>query len=108
MDHFIAVNLWENTVDLYTEEEFLEHTGSKPLEESDYESLSDRIEELLENNDCKVAWCRDDAIGLILDEIEVLSTEDGDGEQIIDLAKMIIRIAENNYWDLIIDRNRGL
>ena len=38
----------------------------------------------------------------------MIATEDGDGEQIIDLAKMIIRIAENDYWDLIIDRNRGL
>lgn len=107
MNHFIAVNLWENTVDLFTEEEFLEQTGSKPLKEEDYLSPADRIGELLENNDCQVAWCRDDAIKLILDEIEVLSAEDGDSEQIADLAKLIVRIAENNWWDMIIDSNEG-
>lgn len=101
------MNIYENTVDIYTEEEFLERTGSKPIEEQDYFEPADRIEELLSNNDCLLAWCRDDAIKLLLDEIEVLSAEDGDDEQVANLAKMIVRIAENSWWDAIINRNKG-
>ena len=101
--NFIVVDTDNHTVKLYNEREYLEETGLRPLKADEFNMPADRIEELVASNSCEVAWCRDDAISVITDEIELLSAEDGDDEEIAALARMIIEIAKNNWWDDIID-----
>ncbi len=106
MLHFIAIDTDEKSVDLYTEGEFKEKYGDDDLE--DIEAISDDVERATALADCfgcSIAWCRDDAIDEIISEIETLSVEDGDGEEVADLAKMIVKVAGNDFWDLLIEQN---
>ena len=64
-------------------------------------------QELVEGNGYEIAWSREDAVSKVLEEIEVLSIEDGDDddELLIEMAKMLIQIAQGRGWDNIIERN---
>lgn len=107
MINFIVLDFGEYKVDLYDEPEFIEKFDADPLDPAEFERAEDRIIELVEGNGYDIAWSREDAVSKVLEEIEVLSIEDGDDddELLIEMAKMLIQIAQGRGWDNIIERN---
>lgn len=106
MMNFIAIDIENFKVDLYDEEEFIAAYKAEALDPEDYKSDKDRITELVEDNYCDIAWSRQDAVDKIIEEIELLSIEEGgDDETLVGLAKMLITIAQANWWDEFIERN---
>lgn len=106
MMNFIAIDIENFKVDLYDEEEFIAAYEAEALDPEDYKSDKNRITELVEDNYCDIAWSRQDAVDKIIEEIELLSIEEGgDDETLVGLAKMLITIAQANWWDEFIERN---
>lgn len=106
MMNFIAIDIENFKVDLYDEEEFIAAYEAEALDPEDYKSEEDRITELVEDNYCDIAWSRQDAVDKIIEEIELLSIEEGgDDETLVGLAKMLITIAQASWWDEFIERN---
>ena len=107
MINFIVLDFDEYKVDLYDEGEFIEHFNVDPLDPADYDRAEDRIIELVEINGYDIAWCRQDAVDKVLEEIELLAIEDGDDddEKLCGMAKMLTLIAQGRGWDRIIERN---
>lgn len=107
MMNFIAIDIENFKVDLYDEEEFIAAYEAEALDPEDY-SDEDRITELVEDNYCDIAWSRQDAVDKIIEEIELLSIEEGgDDETLVGLAQMLIKIAQANWWDGIIAKNNS-
>lgn len=106
MMNFIAIDIENFKVGLYYEEEFIAAYKAEALDPEDFKSDEDRITELVEDNYCDIAWSRQDAVDKIIEEIELLSIEEGgDDETLVGLAKMLITIAQANWWDGIIAKN---
>ena len=117
MMNFIAIDIENFKVDLYDEEEFIAAYEAEALDPEDYKSDEDQITELVEDNYCdiawsrqdavdKIIWSRQDAVDKIIEEIELLSIEEGgDDETLVGLANMLITIAQANWWDEFIERN---
>ena len=106
MMNFIAIDIENFKVDLYDEEEFIAAYEAEALDPKDYTSDEARITELVEDNYCDIAWSRQDAVDKIIEEIELLSIEEGgDDETLVALAQMLITIAQANWWDGIIAKN---
>ena len=108
MLNFIVVDTESFKVELYDEEEFIDAYDAETLDPDDFESDEDRITELVEDNYCDIAWSRQDAVDKIIEEIEMLSIEEGgDDETLLGLAQMLIKIAQANWWDGIIAKNNS-
>lgn len=108
MMNFIVVDIENFKVELYDEEEFIAEYNAEALDPDDYKSDEDRITELVEDNYCDIAWTRQDAVDKIIEEIEMLSIEEGgDDETLLGLAQMLIKIAQANWWDGIIAKNNS-
>lgn len=108
MMNFIAIDIENFKVELYDEEEFIAEYNAEALDPDDYKSDEDRITELVEDNYCDIAWTRQDAVDKIIEEIEMLSIEEGgDDETLLGLAQMLIKIAQANWWDGIIAKNNS-
>ena len=108
MMNFIVVDIENLKVELYDEEEFIAEYNAEALDPDDYKSDEDRITELVEDNYCDIAWTRQDAVDKIIEEIEMLSIEEGgDDETLLGLAQMLIKIAQANWWDGIIAKNNS-
>ena len=106
MMNFIAIDIENFKVDLYDEEEFIAAYKAEALDPEDYKSDEDRIRELVEDNYCDIAWSRQDAVDKIIEEIELLCIDDGDDDEtLVGLSKMLIAIAQANWWDGIIAKN---
>lgn len=106
MLHFIAIDFENFTVDLYTEDSFTKGKKAEEIPEIDgYESASDRLTDLVQMNDCEIAWDRYDAVGIILGQIETLAVDEADGPELVKLAKMLVVIGESNWWDSILENN---
>ncbi len=107
MMHFIAIDLENFTVDLYTEDSFINEKKAEEIPEIDgYDSADDRLTDLVQMNYCEIAWDRYDAVGIILDQIETLAVDEDDGPELVKLAKMLVTIGENTWWDPILENNR--
>ena len=92
MMNFIAIDIENFKVDLYDEEEFIAAYEAEALDPEDYKSDEDRITELVEDNYCDIAWSRQDAVDKIIEEIELLSIEEGgDDETRMSLLNETIR-----------------
>ena len=108
MMNFIVVDIENFKVELYDEEEFIAEYNAEALDPDDYKSDEDRITELVEDNYCDIAWTRQDAVDKIIEEIEMLSSEEGgDDETLLGLAQMLIKIAQANWWDGIRAKNNS-
>ncbi len=106
MLNFIVLDFGDYTAELLDEREFIEKYDVDPLDPKDYRSASDRITELVEGNCYDLAWCRQDAVDKVIDEIELLAVEEGGEDQIlIELSKMLITIGEAKWWDGILEHN---
>ena len=106
MKHFIAIDLENFTVDLYTEDSFIKEKKAEEIPEIDgYESAADRLTDLVHMNYCEIAWDRYDAVSIILGEIETLAVDEDDGPDLVKLAKMLVEIGESNWWDPILESN---
>lgn len=108
MLNFIVVDTENFKVELYDEEEFIDAYEAEALDPEDFKNDVDRITELVEDNYCDIAWSRQDAVDKIIEEIEMLSIEEGgDDETLLGLAQMLIKIAQANCWDGIIAKNNS-
>lgn len=106
---FIVLDFGEFEVKLFEEREFIDKYDVEPLDPKEYPNASERITELVEGNCYDLAWCRQDAVDRVIDEIELLSVEeDGDDQTLIKLAQMLITIGNANWWDGVIDHNSDL
>lgn len=106
---FIVLDFGEFEVELFDEREFIDKYDVELLDPKEYRNASERITELVEGNCYDLAWCRQDAVDRVIEEIELLSVEeDGDDQTLIKLAQMLITIGNANWWDGVIDHNSDL
>lgn len=111
MLHFLAVDFGTHEVGLFTEEEFCEKWELSPADvknATDSDNDVERAQQLADYCFCEIAWSRADAVDLIVDEIELLGIDTGDSETLRAMAEMLICIAENEWWDRVLDSNPGV
>lgn len=99
MLYFIVVDCESKSVDLYDEKKFRDQYKVESFDDDGFESPQQRIECMVDENFGEVAWTREEAVLLITDEIKALSMEGGEGEEVREYAKMLIKIGQNARWD---------
>ena len=106
MMNFIVLDTGNYKAGIFEEREFIETFDADPMDPEDYDCRADRITDLVQSNGYDIAWCHQDAVDMVIDEIQILSVEEGgDDETLVGLAKMLITIGESSWWDHLIDLN---
>lgn len=106
MVQFIVIDTGpDKLVDLFDEEDFIDEYQAEPISREDCPDDVDRITDLVSDCSLEVAWSRQDAVNIVIENINLLSIDEGDdSEELIGYAKMLIKIGESDWWDTIIEK----
>lgn len=106
MLNFIVLDFYDNEVNLYEEQSFIDQYHVEPINPKDYPDERERITDLVRGNGYDLAWSRQEAVELVIEKLELLNMNNDceeEDEDLIEYAKMLLAIGESNEWDLLIN-----
>lgn len=108
MTCFIVPDYDQYKVHLFDEESFRRFVEAEPVEdeelfeEDEFVSPQERIERLVGYFGYDIAWCRDDAMTMIAQDIEGGCLDASGSAFLIGAAGMLIQLVDNSWWDRLL------
>lgn len=102
---FIVLDYEQYKVHLFDEASFLCFVDAEPVEDEElfeddeFVSPQERINRLVDYFGYDIAWCRDDAMTMIAQDMEGGCLDESGSEFLIGAAGMLIQLFENSCWD---------